>query len=74
MIKKSDHNHLPCKIFYSQFFGLNNTFKSVQAKLEYVSKSNFSDIHFQHITPDINNNWVNIASNDFESLLMLADK
>ncbi|MFM5945069.1 MAG: type ISP restriction/modification enzyme, partial [Dolichospermum sp.] len=40
---------------------------------EYISKSKFSDIHFQHITPD-NNNWVNIASNDFESLLMLADK
>ncbi|MFM6009251.1 MAG: type ISP restriction/modification enzyme, partial [Dolichospermum sp.] len=73
MIKKSDHNHLPCKIFYSQFFGLNNTFKTVQSKLEYISKSKFSDIHFQHITPD-NNNWVNIASNDFESLLMLADK
>ncbi|MTJ50751.1 type ISP restriction/modification enzyme [Dolichospermum sp. UHCC 0259] len=70
MIKQTSSKRLPCKIFYNQIFGLN----TADAKLEYIAKSNFSDICFEHITPDNDNNWVNLSFNDFESLLVLADK
>jgi predicted helicase len=70
MIKQTSSKRLPCKIFYNQIFGLN----TADAKLEYIAKSNFSDICFQHITPDNDSNWVNLSFNDFESLLVLADK
>ncbi|MDB9437400.1 N-6 DNA methylase [Dolichospermum lemmermannii CS-548] len=70
MIKQTSSKRLPCKIYYNQIFGLN----TADAKLEYIAKSNFSDICFEHITPDNDNNWVNLSFNDFESLLVLADK
>ncbi|MFM8006046.1 MAG: type ISP restriction/modification enzyme, partial [Dolichospermum sp.] len=36
--------------------------------------SKFSEIRFEHITPDKNFNWINQSDNDFESLLPLVDK
>ncbi|MFM6466376.1 MAG: type ISP restriction/modification enzyme, partial [Dolichospermum sp.] len=36
--------------------------------------SKFSEIRFEHITPDKNFNWINQSDNDFDSLLPLVDK
>ncbi len=43
-------------------------------KLAFLSTSQFKDIPFDRIQPDKNHNWLNIADNDFEQLLPLANK
>ncbi|MEK8018060.1 MAG: type ISP restriction/modification enzyme, partial [Candidatus Parabeggiatoa sp.] len=43
-------------------------------KLAFLSTSQFKDIPFDRIQPDKNHNWLNIADNDFEELLPLANK
>ncbi len=43
-------------------------------KLAFLRSSQFKDIPFERIIPDKNHNWLNIADNDFETLLPLANK
>ena len=43
-------------------------------KIMYLHSHKFHEIPFEHITPDKNNNWINIADNDFETLLPIANK
>ncbi len=44
-------------------------------KLSWISGlTTFNDIGFDKLNPDKNNNWINISTNDFETLLPLADK
>ncbi len=43
-------------------------------KLDYLQTHRFEQISFEKISPDKNNNWINLADNDFDSLLPLADK
>ncbi|MCB9033227.1 MAG: DNA methyltransferase [Chitinophagales bacterium] len=45
-----------------------------EEKLQWFAQTQFKDIPFTHIQPDKNNNWINIADNDFDTLLPLADK
>lgn len=45
-----------------------------EKKLQWFSENKFDNINFDHISPDKNNNWINIADNDFENLLPLASK
>lgn len=45
-----------------------------ERKLQWFSESSISQIPFIHIQPDMKNNWINIADNDFETLLPLASK
>ena len=45
-----------------------------EEKLQWLSENPLQQIAFTHIQPDKNNNWINIADNDFDSLLPLADK
>jgi predicted helicase len=39
-------------------------------KLQWFAENKLKDIPFEIIRPDKNNNWINIANNDFETLLM----
>jgi predicted helicase len=43
-------------------------------KLSYLRTSQFKQIEFNKILPDKNHNWLNIADNDFDELLPLANK
>jgi predicted helicase len=40
-------------------------------KLTFLSENPFKGINFEHIIPDSTNNWLNIADNDFDSLIPL---
>jgi len=43
-------------------------------KLNWFASTKFEDIPFERIEPDKNYNWLNITDNDFDALLVLADK
>lgn len=45
-----------------------------EEKLEWLKDNRFENIHFEGVAPDKNNNWINLANSDFDSLLPLADK
>ncbi|MDB9303533.1 N-6 DNA methylase [Nodularia spumigena CS-591/12] len=60
-----------CKIFYSHPFHIHELRDN---KITYLTENKFSQIPFQHITPDKKHNWINQTDNDFDSLLPLVDK
>ncbi|MFM6201641.1 MAG: hypothetical protein ACKPE1_21320, partial [Dolichospermum sp.] len=70
MIKRDNYAKDKCKIFYANLSGINTS----KQKLEFLVISKFSEIRFEHITPDKNFNWINQSDNDFENLLPLLDK
>ncbi len=43
-------------------------------KLQWFTQNKIAQISFDNIRPDKNNNWINLANNDFETLLPLCDK
>jgi predicted helicase len=43
-------------------------------KLAFLRTVKFKEIDFERIRPDKNHHWLNIADNDFEQLLPLANK
>lgn len=45
-----------------------------EEKLQWLSENPIDLIEFSHIQPDKNNNWINLADNDFDTLLPIADK
>jgi predicted helicase len=45
-----------------------------EEKLQWLAENSLQQISFTHIQPDRNNNWINIADNDFDSLLQLCSK
>ena len=66
----SRSNGKPCKIFYAR----RPEFDTADAKLNLLSETKFTQIDFEHITPDNKNNWINQTDNDFDSFLPLVDK
>jgi predicted helicase len=45
-----------------------------EEKLDWFRTTKLRNIDFQRVYPDVKNNWINQADNDFESLLPLVDK
>jgi len=70
MIKKQDRDNSRCSIFYESM----DDFWRKEEKLHWLSEHKIPQISFKHIIPDKKNNWINLADNDFEELLPLADK
>ncbi|MCC5621394.1 type ISP restriction/modification enzyme [Nostoc sp. CHAB 5715] len=70
MVKRESSNSTPCKIFYNR----RPDFDTAETKLKFLAETKFTDIHFEHITPDKNHNWINQTDNDFDNLLPLVDK
>ncbi|HYW19244.1 MAG TPA: type ISP restriction/modification enzyme [Nodularia sp. (in: cyanobacteria)] len=70
MVKRMNNHALPCKIFYSRISNLN----TADAKIKYISQSKFTDILFEHISPDANYNWIQNTDNNFSELLPVANK
>ncbi|MEH2190169.1 MAG: type ISP restriction/modification enzyme [Nostoc sp.] len=70
MIKRQVSNGTPCKIFHTR----RPDFDTAEEKLRFLTETKFTDIHFDHITPDKNHNWIKQSDNDFENILPLIDK
>lgn len=43
-------------------------------KMEYLATHSFSEIPFEHIQPDKDNNWINLVENDWDEMIPVADK
>jgi predicted helicase len=56
-----------------QYFTLTDEMRK-EEKLQWFAENNIKEIPFTHIQPDKNNNWLNIADNNFETLLPLQDE
>lgn len=70
LVKKKTAFKKPCEIFY---YSLKDE-QTKKEKLEIISQSHLDKIPFDKIRADKNNNWINLADNDFETLLPLASK
>jgi predicted helicase len=70
LIKKDKRENETCKIHY---IALDDFWRKEQ-KLQWLAEKPLKDIPFEIIRPDKNNNWINLAENDFESLLSLCSK
>lgn len=65
--KKGDNG---CHIYYDSI----QDYAKAEEKLQFISERDFKNIPFETIFPDKNNNWINIANTDFETLIPIADK
>ena len=59
-----------CKIMYEAV----RDYAKADEKLDFVSSRSLRDRQFEVIKPDAKNNWINLTSNDFDTLLPLANK
>jgi predicted helicase len=69
LTKKQKRENQICKIHYAAL----DDFWRKEQKLQWLAENKIKDISFEIIRPDKNNNWINIADNDFENLLPLKD-
>lgn len=59
-----------CKIMYEAV----RDYAKADEKLSFVSSRPLRDRQFELIKPDAKNNWINLTTNDFDSLIPLASK
>lgn len=59
-----------CKIHYNVV----DDYWKAEEKKTYLSHQNIQQIPFKHLLPDEDGSWINIAKNDFNKLLPLANK
>jgi predicted helicase len=72
LIKVDSKKIKNCQINYSHPCDIRATRKE---KFDWISGlKSFDDIVFERITPDKNNNWINLSDNDFETLIPVIDK
>lgn len=60
----------PARVFYVRRPEL----ETAEEKLGFLSNQVMRDLRFDKVQPDKSNNWINLASNDFETLMPLASK
>ena len=60
----------PFKIYYNEI----KDYAKAEEKKDYLRNNKIQGLIFQCLSPDKNNNWINLADNDFGSLLPLANK
>ncbi|MDM8559012.1 type ISP restriction/modification enzyme [Candidatus Parabeggiatoa sp. HSG14] len=65
-----DENSKGCKIYYNAI----RDYAKAEEKKEYLRDNTLDSLNFERITPDKNHNWLNLADNDFDDLLPLANK
>lgn len=68
MVKR--HKQQGCKIFYAR----RPEFDTAVEKLSYLANTKASQIKFERVEPDKGANWINLAVNDWEGMLPVADK
>lgn len=67
LVKKEKKEKKQCDIQYSS---IEDNLKKDE-KLQWLTENPLPNISFEHIQPDKKNNWINMADNDFETLLPL---
>jgi len=70
LVKKENRENETCKIHYAVL----DDFWRKEVKLQWLSGNPLRKISFEIVRPDKNNNWINLANNDFDSLLPLCSK
>jgi predicted helicase len=65
LVKKAKRENETCKIHYCTM----DDFWRKEEKLQWFTENPLKDIPFENIRPDKNNNWINIADTDFETLI-----
>lgn len=59
-----------CRIFYAR----RPEMETAEEKLSFLHSARIGDMAFDEVVPDAKHNWINLTSNDFESLMPLASK
>jgi predicted helicase len=59
-----------CRVFYSR----RPEFETAEEKLAFLDTAKLREIAVEEIRPDANHNWINVAQNDFRSLIPIATK
>lgn len=59
-----------CKIFYNAV----DDYKKAIEKIEYINNRAIKDFDFEIISPDENNNWINLSENNWGDLIPICDK
>jgi len=62
--------HQGCRIFYSR----RPEFETAEEKLVFLGGAQVGSISFDEIRPDAKHNWIDLTSNDYESLMPIATK
>ncbi|MEY4937733.1 MAG: hypothetical protein RIS64_4092 [Bacteroidota bacterium] len=71
LVKKKAKTKTRCHLFYYEL----DDFWKTPEKLDWLRENSFETIDFKRITPDKNNNWINLSEdNDWESLMPVCDK
>lgn len=70
LVHKAKRENIMCNIQYICM----DDFWRKEEKLQWLSEYKLKDVPFDHIQPDKNSNWLNIADTDFESLMQLNRK
>lgn len=68
MVKR--HKAKGCRIRYVRRPPL----ATAEEKLEFLAAAKIESLQFDEITPSVASDWINLTSNDFESLIPIADK
>lgn len=71
LVKDASLKKEQCKIHYIH---PNDIRASRDEKLAYLGENDFKEIPFEMVRPDKNNNWINIAENDFDSHIPMINK
>ncbi|MEO8760333.1 MAG: type ISP restriction/modification enzyme, partial [Bacteroidia bacterium] len=69
LVKKLKKDNTNCQI---QYFTLDDFWRKDQ-KLQWFTENPIQKISFDNIQPDKNNNWINLADNDFDTLIPLVN-
>jgi predicted helicase len=59
-----------CRIYYSR----RPEMETADEKLSFLNNARLRDMAFDEVVPDAKNNWINLTSNDFDTLIPLASK
>ena len=70
LVRKAHREKRSCRIYYVTM----DDFWRKEAKLEWFAENSLISMSFDPITPDKQHNWINMADNDFESLLPVFDR
>ncbi|MEH1966894.1 type ISP restriction/modification enzyme [Nostoc sp.] len=65
-----NENAQGCKVYYNAI----QDYANADEKKAYLGSNNFRCLQFEHLIPDKENNWINLADTDFDNLIKLVDK
>ncbi len=59
-----------CRIYYAR----RPEMETAEEKLSFLNNARLRDMTFDEVVPDAKHNWINLTSNDFDTLMPLASK